>query len=137
MWTLGCVVPVHTEEMKRCYGLGLGLNSMEGREAKHIAISKYCQNTSYAQRWEQVFHHEFISLIWLPTHGYTSSKVNINSSSTGTSSLSYVPKRVRNKDPAYCICGLEKELSADCCRFCCHELREKVKKSIDICKSLL
>ena len=37
VWTLGCVVPVHKEDMKRVYGLGLGLNSMEGREAKHIA----------------------------------------------------------------------------------------------------
>ena len=136
VWTLGCVVPAHTKEMKGIYGLGLGLNSMEGREAKHIAISKYCHNTAYAQRWEQVFHHEFIALIWLPTRGYTSSKVNTNSTSTG-SSLSYVPKRVRSKDPGYCVCGLQKEVTADWCRCCCHELRGKVKKSIDICKSLL
>ena len=33
--------------MKKSYGLGLGLNSMEGREAKHIAISKYCLNYIY------------------------------------------------------------------------------------------
>ena len=62
VWTLGCVVPVHTKEMKGIYGLGLGLNSMEGREAKRIAISKYCHNTAYAHHWEQVFHHEFIAL---------------------------------------------------------------------------
>ena len=110
MWTLGCVVPVHTKEMKGIYGLGLGLNSMEGREAKHIVISKYCHNTAYAHRWEQVFHHKFIALIWLPTHGYTRSKVNTNSSSTG-SSLSYVPKRVHSKDPGNSVCGLQKEVT--------------------------
>ena len=133
VWTLGCVAPAHTKEMKRCYGLGLGLSSMEGREAKHIAISKYCQNTAYAHRWEQVFHHEFISLIWLPTHGYTCTNVN-SSSSTGNS---YIPKRVRSKDPNYCDCGLEKESSVQSCRFCCHKFRRKIKKSISICKSLL
>ena len=45
--------------------MGLGLNSMEGREAKHISIAKYAANTIHACRWEQVFHHEYISLIWL------------------------------------------------------------------------
>ena len=38
VWILGHVVPLHTKEMKGKYGMGLGLNSMEGREAKHIAI---------------------------------------------------------------------------------------------------
>jgi hypothetical protein len=134
VWTLGFVVPVHTQEMKKSYGLGLGLNSMEGREAKHIAISKYCLNTVYAYRCEQVFHHEYISLIWLRTHGYTN--VNINSSSTG-STLSYLPKRVRSKDPNYCVCGMQKVASVDLCRFCGHGLRKKIEKSIEICKSIL
>ena len=133
VWTLGCVVPVHTQEMKKSYGLGLGLNSMEGREAKHIAISKYCINTVYAHRWEQVFHHEYISLIWLRTHGYTN--VSINSSSTG-STLSYLPKRVCSKDPNYCVCGMQKVASVDLCRFCGHGLRKKIEKSIEICKSI-
>jgi hypothetical protein len=59
----GNVVHKHTQEIK--YGLGLGLNSMEGREAKHIAISQYCANTCYLYRLEQVFRHEYISLVWL------------------------------------------------------------------------
>ena len=45
-WTLDHVVPVHVQEMKEKYGMGLGLNSMEGREAKHICISRYCGNTN-------------------------------------------------------------------------------------------
>ena len=40
-WTLGIIVPAHTRDMKLVYGLGLGLNSMEGREAKHISICRY------------------------------------------------------------------------------------------------
>ena len=134
VWTLGCVVPAHTREMKETYGLGLGLNSMEGREAKHIAISKYCRNTAYAHRWQQVFHHEYISLIWLPAHGYT----NVHSSSSLTGNgLSYIPKRVSSKDSNYCACGLQKDESVESCRFCSHELREKIKTSINVCKSIL
>ena len=133
VWTLGCVVPAYTQEMKQCYGLGLVLNSLESREAKHIAISKYCLNTVYTHRWEQVFHHEYISLIWLRAHGYTNVSVN---SSTG-STLSYSPKRVSSKDPNYCVCGLQKIGSVDLCRFCGHELRKKIEKSIEKGKSIL
>ena len=106
--------------------MGLGLNSMKGREAKHIAIAKYVANTIYACRWEQVFHHEYISLIWLQSHGYTS---NINSLS---SNLSYTPKRVSIKDPKFCNCGLDKEISDQFCGFCNHSLRKKIKKCIVI-----
>ena len=124
VWTVGQVVPEHAKEMKQAYGMGLGLNSMEGREAKHIAIAKYAAKTIYACRWEQVFHHEYISLIWLQSHGYTS---NINSLS---SNLSYTPKRVSIKDPKFCNCGLDKEISDQFCRFCNHSLRKKIKKCI-------
>ena len=70
MWTLGCAVLVHTEDMEQVYGLGLGLNSMEGREAKHISISKYCKNTAYSHRWKQFIQHKCISLIWQLLHDY-------------------------------------------------------------------
>ncbi len=55
IWTLGYVVPAHTQDMKSKYGLGLGLNSMEGREAKHIAIATYARNNTYQHWWEQIF----------------------------------------------------------------------------------
>ncbi|CAB4015291.1 Hypothetical predicted protein, partial [Paramuricea clavata] len=47
VWTIGYIVPVHTQHMKGKYGLGLGLNSMECREAKHVSIAKYSRNTNY------------------------------------------------------------------------------------------
>ena len=40
VWTLGYVVPLHAEQMVGKYSLGLGLISMEGREAKHISIAR-------------------------------------------------------------------------------------------------
>ena len=65
VWTIGHVVYPHVVDVNSKYGKGLGIASMEGREAKHIAISRYSKNTSYKLRWAQIFRHEFISLIWL------------------------------------------------------------------------
>ena len=123
VWTLGQIVPTHAKEMKAKYNMGLGLNSMEGREAKHISISRYCKNTNYQNRWQQVFMHEYVSLIWLREKGYKSAKPT-------TSSLqSYVPKRV--KDPGFCKCGMKKESECCECRFCLHPLRLSIVEKVD------
>lgn len=37
-WTIGHVVPVHTQQVKEQLGMGLGANGMEGREAKHVSL---------------------------------------------------------------------------------------------------
>jgi hypothetical protein len=41
IWTIGYAIPRHTQILFDKYGLGLGLNSMQGREAKHV--SPICQ----------------------------------------------------------------------------------------------
>ena len=101
VWTIGHIVPAHARDMKSKYGLGLGLNSMEGREAKHVFISKYSNNTMFYSRWKQIFLHEIVSLLRLRGKGYNWSNAN-------SSSLSYIPKQVNNSDPAICNCGLQK-----------------------------
>jgi hypothetical protein len=98
------------------YGLGLGLNSMEGREAKHVAIYKYAANTAYLYRWEQVFRHEYISLIWLRQQGYNA-KIKAPSATR-----SYIPKRVSSKNPEFCYCGFNKNVSDEFYR-CIKEYR--------------
>lgn len=114
-WTLGNVVPVHTKELKDKYDMGLGLNSMEGREAKHISIARYSKNTNYQSRWDQIFRHEFISLIWLRERGH-----NIDVPST--TSDQYIPKRVEKDE--YCYCGYAKEdLTVSSCKFCSSPFR--------------
>ena len=59
VWTIGNIVPSHTQCMKEKYDLGLGINSMVGREAKHVFIAKYSKNTNFVSRWEQIFQHQF------------------------------------------------------------------------------
>ena len=128
VWHIGYIVPAHTKDMLSKYGCGLSLNSMEGREAKHIAISKYSKNTSYKCRWEQVFQHEYVSLIWLRERGFNWARPQKNT-------MSYIPKRTENTSD-YCYCGMEKQESDTSCSICSHRLREKIKLSIKLGTSL-
>ena len=130
VWTIGHLVPAHTQHMKEKYGFGLGLNSMEGREAKHVFISKYSQKTMFHSRWQQIFLHEFVSLVWLRAKGYNCCNANF-------SILSYIPKQVSNSDPAVCYCGLEKGISNEKCRFCSSDVRTKIELSVQRGKNLI
>lgn len=68
IWTIGYAIPQHTNQLFDELGFGLGLNSMQGREAKHIQLAKYTENTYNVQkdwRWWIVFRHEFVCQIWL------------------------------------------------------------------------
>lgn len=38
--TIGHIIPAHTKDVHEKYGQGLGIVTMEGREAKHIALKK-------------------------------------------------------------------------------------------------
>lgn len=122
VWTLGHIVPAHLSEMKRVYGFGLGLNSMEGREAKHVFIKKYFANTLHQCRWEQIFRHEYVTLIWLRERGH-------NMSPKQSRKLSYIPNRCTG-NPTICYCGLDKDATAEECRFCSHQLRNKIQTCI-------
>jgi hypothetical protein len=65
VWTLGHVVPVHTNKLFDKYNTGLGLNTMQGLEAKHQRLGAYSKNTTVKNRWQQVFRHKYMTLIWL------------------------------------------------------------------------
>ena len=68
VWTIGYAIPHHTDQLFKESGYGLGLNSMQGREAKHIKLARYVENTCNVHkhlRWWTVFRHEYISLVWL------------------------------------------------------------------------
>lgn len=127
-WHIGYVIPIHVEDMLKKYGMGLSLNSMEGREAKHISISSYSKNTIFKQRWEQVFLHKYVSLIWLRQRKYNWG----NQKKPKTTS--YIPKSAESPDN--CICGLLKVEGEDKCSVCSHRLMDKVKLSVQMKKSL-
>ena len=43
VWTLGYAIPHHTRKLFEELGHGLGLNSMQGREAKHVKLAMYIE----------------------------------------------------------------------------------------------
>ena len=68
VWTVGVAIPYHASKLHQKLGYGLGLNSMQSREAKHVKLSKYVENTCSARkslRWWTLFRHEFFCMVSL------------------------------------------------------------------------
>ena len=70
LWTLCNVAPYHAKQCLKLHGLGLGCNTMEGREQKHQVIAKYANNTTFQNKWPMIFRHEFVQLIMLRENGF-------------------------------------------------------------------
>ena len=123
VWTMGHIVPAHCHQVFEKYGQGLGVVTMEGREAKHIFLKKLSENTTYQNRWAEIFRHEFIMLIWLPQQGF-------QQPGTKWKNEAYIPSRVFS-DPLYCYCGLLKTSpDDDKCMFCGDPVMTLIDKSV-------
>lgn len=44
-WTIGPVVTVHAKQIQETLGMGLGINTIKGREAKHISLANFTKKT--------------------------------------------------------------------------------------------
>ena len=93
---IGHVLPVHAKQVYDIYKQGLLTVTMEEREAKHIALHRLSVNTTHQQRWQEIFKHEFVMLIWLPEQGYEPC------SYTRSKSV-HIPPSIFN-DSCYCYC---------------------------------
>ena len=117
VWTVGYIVPLHTKELFQTLSFGLGLNTMQGREAKHIKLKKYMENTTNvqkSQRWRHVFRHEHIALVWLrdiDPHSAKYRRQSLEGQAKGVEGEYYIPKQCRESD--YCFCGLRKQQLTD------------------------
>ena len=47
VWTIGYAMPYHAQILYDKYGLGLGLNSMQGRKAEHVKLSQYSRHARF------------------------------------------------------------------------------------------
>lgn len=63
VWTIGHVLPMHVKQVFDSYNEGFLTVTMEGREAKHVALKRLSVNTTYQNRWQEIFRHESIMLI--------------------------------------------------------------------------
>ena len=68
---------------------------MEGREQKHQQITKYSKNTTYQNRWADIFRHEYLQLIYLRENGFDLKKYQ-------QSKTTYFPKH----KTGLCECSL-------------------------------
>ena len=131
-WTVGYAIPYHCLQLFDKLGYGLGLNSMQGREAKHIKLAKYIENTCNVRkndRWWIVFKHEFISLVWLRELDPLSITYK------NQEAVSFIPKKVSTKPTQYCYCGNTKSFeSAEKCSICSDPLMALINKSASECK---
>ena len=123
VWCFGHLVHAHSKQMFDKYGTGLGINTMQGREAKHVQIASFARNSQYKQRWYQVFRHDHISKLWLPIK-QPSLLAYYQSHDT------LIPTRIRTDPQHPCYCGLSKEAETEQCFFCGHKLMEEIKKSV-------
>ena len=123
VWTIGHIIPAHTKEVHEKYGQGLGIVTMEGREAKHIALKKLSENTFHKRHWYEIFKHEFVMLVWLPEQGFNLS--------TYKHTAVYIPDRVFS-DPRFCYCNLEKASPTDDkCTFCGDPIMKFIQQSVE------
>ena len=40
------------------FGMGLGVNSMQGREVKHVRLAQYAKHSTKSTRWSMVLRHD-------------------------------------------------------------------------------
>lgn len=123
VWSIGNLVPVHSKWLYDKYGTGLGINTMQGREAKHVQIASYARNSLYKQCWFHVFRHDYISKLWLPLH-----QPSLLVYHQAPNSL--IPPRVLKDTLHYCYCGFMKEANQELCFYCSHDLMSEIKKSV-------
>jgi hypothetical protein len=63
IWTIGYAIPRHTQILFDKYGLGLGLNSMQGREAKHVRLAQYARHSTKTMHWFMVLRDDFMAYV--------------------------------------------------------------------------
>ena len=120
VWTIGYAVPYHTGLLYRKFGVGLGINSMQGREAKHVRISQYSKHATLSTRWRLVMRHDYITAVWLR-------KLEPFKSTYHKCKDFYTPKSIEL--PQFCYCGLEKPVSLATCNFCSSQLYQSIAAS--------
>ena len=131
VWTLGYAIPYHTNQLLEKLGCVFGLNSMHGREAKHVKLAKYVENTcnvKKSMRWWIVFRHEFVCLLWLREMDPYSVSYR-QEKKKGCDS--YIPNRVKDNDTRFCYCGFPKlNANDEGCTVCTGSVMQLVKQSV-------
>ncbi len=101
------------------YGIGLGINSMQGREAKHVRLSEFAKHSTKSTRWFMVLRHDYMCNVWIRMNEpgrnlYTSHKYN------------YIPKEIELETTCYCGFPISK---GHACSICISDVFKAVKET--------
>ena len=127
IWAIGHIVPAHARQVYDKYGQGLLTVTMEGREAKHIALLKLSAKLTLPTNIDGLKYSGMNLLCWF---GYLNNIMNL--------APTLVVKRFTFlkgvfKDSNYCYCGLHKADPTDksCC-LCSDHLMTLTNKSVKL-----
>ena len=122
VWTIGYAIPYHVQILYEKYGLGLGLNSMQGREAKHVKLSRYARHSTLSTRWRLVLPHDYIVSVWM----FKEDPLNVF---YVKSKEQHIPPEINSE--GFCYCGFVKHDDEELCQFCSSNLYKAVKNSAE------
>ena len=97
MWTVGLCVPYHSGSLFSAFQVALGINTLQGREAKHQKLATYAEFSLPKERWEKVFLREHMSLI-------CHRQQNLHVVKYSKSKLQYIPKMCYTRE--FCFFGI-------------------------------
>ncbi len=129
-WTIGHVVPAHTKEIHEKYGVGLGIVSMQGREAKHKKLMEYYKHTpgvSAEKKWETVFRHEFAELLLERELSEASDTYRRSSGFTQPEKEKIIP--IKFSQQGYCYCGFKTD--AGKCDVCSSQVMQLIEEACE------
>ena len=110
VWTIGYAVPRHLKILFDKYKVGLGINSMQGREAKHVRLAQFAMHSTKYTRWSMVLRHDYICMyVWIR-------KQDPGHNSYSKYQESYIPKVVSLEN--YCYCGFPIGNQGSKCHIC-------------------
>lgn len=122
IWTIGYAIPRHMQILFDKYSLGLGLNSMQGREAKHVRLAQYARHSTKSMRWFMVLRHDYMANVWVRMSDPMHTKYK-------TYKWEYIPKQVGMEN--ICYCGLPLKEGLDSCTTCSSAMYSAIKKSAE------
>ena len=121
VWTIRYAIPYHAVILFQKFAFGMGINTVQGRDAKHSVIAKFAAHSTPALRWKLIFHHEFISSLWLRKKNSRSVHFNYNR-------INYLLEFIQND--THCYCGLGKQPEEEKCDICRDSMIVMVKRSV-------
>ncbi|XP_070545138.1 uncharacterized protein [Ptychodera flava] len=128
VWHIGYVVPKHAAIVYDKFKLGLGLNTMEGREAKHLRLLELSENSTPQNRWPLIFRHEYTMLFWLRERNPEADKyrrANLDKFELKEREK-YIPSLYYDS-PRYCMCGSLKDEDMSGCTICSDPVMAEIK----------